>query len=442
MPRAPIALAALVAVAGGSIGLHASGPPLCGLTQITDRVLHCPQAQQSAPAPAQTTQAPASSATPSSPAAPATVVRTGPVIRTPATPQYVPDIAVVRFVRTATAAQVNRLLARVGASPVRRIAGLDTVAVKVRHGTLAAALAKLNRSGFVAAATRDEVLQVMLGAPNDANYSLQWGLPLAGFPTAWQRTRGSRAVTVAVLDTGVNGAVADLVGNVEPGIDLTGTGLTDVDGHGTAVAGVIAAHANNGVGGAGVCPNCRILPIKVMANDGKGDLATVAQGIVKAAQLHAEVIDLSLGGPVGLDALKQAVDFATAKGAIVVAAAGNSGLGTPFYPANYPNVIGVAGTNQSDRLYTWSERGTWVRVAAPGCNVAPLTQGGYGMFCGTSSATPLVAGLAALAVSYRPHAGPARISRAIEKTAHRIGPSAGHGRIDAGAALKSLAGTS
>lgn len=435
MFRAPrsLVVAAVLAAIGGGVSVPASGPGLCGLTRVTDRLFDCTQSEQeNAPAKTASGQSSASSSSATS-----AVARTGPVIRTSTVPRYLPDTAVVRFAHGTTTAQANRLLARIGASPVRKITGLHTVAVKVRHGTLASSLAKLGRSPLVAAATRDEVLHV-LAAPNDANYRLQWGLPLAGFPAAWLHTRGSRAVTVAVLDTGVNGVVPDLKGNVKAGIDLTGSGLTDVDGHGTAVAGVIAAHANNGLGGAGVCPNCTILPVKVMGNDGNGDLATVAQGIVRAANAHAKVIDLSLGGPVGLDALKQAVDYANAKGAIVVAAAGNSGKGTPFYPANYPNVIGVAGTNQGDRLYTWSERGTWVRVAAPGCNVAPLAKGGYGMFCGTSSATPLVAGLAALARAYKPHASVASIARAIELTAHKIGPSAGHGRINAAAALAAL----
>lgn len=433
MPRAPIAVAVMAALVGGAAGLHASGPPLCGLTQITDHVLGCKQQSQPSNAPAQPTTSQSSASTPST-----AVARTGPVIRTSTTPQYVPDTAIVRFApKTATAA-ADRALARVHGRRLGRIGALETVTITVPHGTLARALATLKASNVVAAVTRDEVMSVFASHPDDANYSSQWGLPLAGFPVAWGKTQGRRTVTVAVLDTGVNGSVPDLSGNVKPGIDLTGTGLTDVDGHGTAVAGVIAAHANNGLGGAGVCPKCMILPIKVMGNDGKGDLATVAQGIVKATQLHAKVIDLSLGGPAGLDALKQAVDYATAHGSVVVAAAGNSGLGTPFYPANYPNVIGVAGTNQSDRLYTWSERGTWVRVAAPGCNVAPLTHSGYGMFCGTSAATPLVAGLAGLALSYRTHATVAQVTKAIEATAHRIGPSAGHGRINAGAALTKL----
>jgi subtilisin family serine protease len=186
-----------------------------------------------------------------------------------------------------------------------------------------------------------------------------------------------------------------------------------------------------------VCSSCTILPVKVMNADGQGDLAVVAQGIVRAADMHARVIDLSLGGPAPLDALKHAVDYALSKGAIVVAAAGNSGRGTPFYPANYPNVLGVAGTTSHDHLYGWSERGSWVQVAAPGCNVAPLTHG-YGMFCGTSSATPLVAGLAGLAVSLKPHATNLQVIKAIEATAHRIGANAGHGRIDAGRALGAL----
>lgn len=434
MLRAPrsLVIAVLLAAIGGGVTVRASGPGLCGLTRVTDRLLNCTTSEQEEK-PAQTQSAQTQSAQTSS----SRVARTGPVIKTPTAAQYVADAAIVRFERTATTAQANRLLARVGATAVRTIGDLHTVEVRVVHGTVARTLAKLNRSQLVAVATRDELLHV-LTAPNDANYSLQWGLPLAGFPAAWLKTHGSRAVVVAVLDTGVNGAVPDLAGNVKPGIDLTGSGLTDVDGHGTAVAGVIAAHANNGLGGAGVCPNCSILPVKVMGNDGTGSLATVAQGITRAADLHAKVIDLSLGGPVGFDALKQAVDYATAKGSIVVAAAGNSGKGAPYYPANYPNVLGVAGTNQGDRLYTWSERGTWVQVAAPGCNVAPLAKGGYGMFCGTSAATPLVAGLAALAVAYRPHAGVARIEAAIEKTARKIGPSAGHGRINAAAALAAL----
>ncbi len=242
---------------------------------------------------------------------------------------------------------------------------------------------------------------------------------------------------VAVIDTGVDATQPDLAGVVRPEIDLVdgGSSTGDDNGHGTAVAGVIAALANNGIGGAGVCGACSILPIKAMGSNGNGDLATVAAGIVKAADMHARVIDLSLGGPQGLDALAQAVAYANSKGAVVVAAAGNSGLATPFFPANYPGVISVAGSNQADRLYSWSEHGTWIAVSAPGCNVAPLLQGGYGQFCGTSSATPLVAGLAGLMVAADPGATGVRVASAIERTAKRIRAGVRFGRISAAAAL-------
>jgi subtilisin family serine protease len=420
-------VAIVIAAVGGVVSVRSSGSPvLCGITRVTDRLLDCPPTS-----PSSSRRVPAARTASS-------LAGADPVVRTSTTPQYVPDTVVVSFARGTTTAQANALLAKLHARPLRHIANLRTNAVKVPHGTVPQALAQLNRSRLVGVATRDEVLSVLSAAPNDANYGLQWGLPLAGFPVAWTKTVGSRSVVVAVLDTGVNGEVPDLRGSVRPGVDLTGTGPADTNGHGTAVAGVIAAHANNGIGGTGVCPSCTLLPIKVMNADGTGDLATVAQGIVRAADMHARVIDLSLGGPAPVDALKQAVDYALGKGAIVVAAAGNSGRGTPFYPADYPNVLGVAGTTSHDRLYGWSERGTWVQVAAPGCNVAPLTHGGYGMFCGTSSATPLVAGLAGLAVSLKPHATNLQVVKAIEATAHRIGADAGHGRIDAGRTLAAL----
>ncbi|HEY2073847.1 MAG TPA: S8 family serine peptidase, partial [Gaiellaceae bacterium] len=201
---------------------------------------------------------------------------------------------------------------------------------------------------------------------------------------------------------------------------------------------VIAALADNGVGGAGVCSACSILPVKVMGSNGNGDLATVAAGIVRAADMHARVIDLSLGGPQGLDALQQAVSYAISKGSLIVAAAGNSGLATPFFPANYPGVISVAGSNQSDRLYGWSEHGPWIAVSAPGCNVAPLIHGGYGQFCGTSSATPLVAGLAGIMVAAHPAATGVRVTSAIERTAKRIRAGVHFGRISAAAALAAV----
>jgi subtilisin family serine protease len=306
-------------------------------------------------------------------------------------------------------------------------------------------LAGLANSAIVAHAERDLVFHSMgvVAPPNDTFFSRQWGLRLSDFGGPWGKQHGARSVIVAVVDTGVDASQPDLAGVVLPGFNvITGTTDTsDQNGHGTAAAGVIAALANNGIGGAGVCSACLILPIKAMGANGTGDTAQVAAGIVKAANLGAKVINLSLGAPQSLDTLQQAVNYATAKGAVVLAAAGNSGVSTTFFPAGYSNVISVAGSNPSDRLYGWSNYGSWVSVAAPGCNVAPLIHGGYGLFCGTSSATPLVAGLVGLTLSVKRSARPAQVTKAIDQAAKRIHAKVEFGRIDAGAALARILGS-
>jgi subtilisin family serine protease len=449
--RAAIVATALGATCatGASAGVEANAdgslPGLCGLSTQVDSLLGCPQQQppqqqQQPPQPQQET----SSASAPSPRAPtssaAPQLQPGaPVVRRSTQPQYVPNVLVVRFRSGVSAAAQARLLHRIGARPRTHIQPLHIDVVSV--ASVARAQAKLDASPLVMHATRDEVLHVFASAPpNDSFFSYEWGFRQAGFTTIWHRASSSRPVIVAVLDTGVDATQPDLAGVVRPQIDLVNGGAStgDDNGHGTAVAGVIAALANNGVGGAGVCSACSILPIKVMGSNGNGDLATVAAGIVKAADMHARVIDLSLGGPQGLDALAQAVAYAIGKGSVVVAAAGNSGLATPFFPANYPGVVSVAGSNQSDRLYPWSEHGTWIAVSAPGCNVAPLLHGGYGQFCGTSSATPLVAGLAGIMVAAHPSATNVRVASAIERTAKRTRAAVRFGRISAATALAAV----
>jgi subtilisin family serine protease len=405
---------------------------LCGVNPTVDSLLGC-----AAPAPAQaaTTGATTTAAGPSTPA----LEPIPPVVRSSTHATYLPNVLLVRFRPGVAPARASELLARLGAQPATQIAHLGVRSVLVEPSRLTHVLTALRASELVRNADRDEVLHVMGTTVNDTFFANQWGLRLAGFTKAWGRTRGSGNVIVAVVDTGVT-SVPDLAGLVLPGVDLVNgdPDASDDNGHGTNVAGVIAAHADNGVGGAGVCWKCSILPIKVMGANGNGDLATVAAGIVKAADMGAKVIDVSLGGPAGVPALQQAVSYASSKGALVVAAAGNSGLAVPFYPANYANVISVAGSNPRDRLYAWSEHGPWIRVAAPGCNVAPTIHGGYGEFCGTSSAAPLVAGLAAYLLSARPQATPVKLAGAVQKAARHIKTGVAFGRIDASAALTAV----
>jgi thermitase len=417
---------------GPSAAADASGQPsgfLCGVSPAIDALLGCSEPAAPSASPAQE----AAAAQEQLAAAPA-------VERSATRATYLPNVLIVRFRAGVSYARGSALLARRGARTQMVIAPLRVRVVSVQASRRDSVLSSLRSSRLVARADLDEVLHVMGTTVNDTFFGKQWGLRVAGFTNAWQRTQGAHPVLVGVVDTGVTASSPDLAGLVRPGIDLVNgdNDASDDNGHGTAVAGVIAAHANNGIGGAGACWRCTILPIKVMGANGNGDLATVAAGIVKAADMGAKVIDVSLGGPGGLPELQQAAAYASSKGSLIVAAAGNSGLAVPFYPANYPNVISVGGSDQSDRLYPWSEHGPWVRVSAPGCNVAPLLHGGYGEFCGTSSATPLVAALAGYLRSVRPQASIPKLIGAIEKTARRPQAGVAFGRINAAAALKAL----
>jgi serine protease len=249
--------------------------------------------------------------------------------------------------------------------------------------------------------------------PDDPLYaSKQWHLKRVGAETAWSYTCG-QGVTVAVVDTGI--ACFDK-GPFSKGTDLAGTrcegGWNFVDntreayddqGHGTHVAGTIAQTTNNGMGAAGLAFCATLMPIKVLNKQGFGSTANVAEGIRFAADNGAQIINLSLGGPIKSGILKDAVDHAISRGVVVVAAAGNSGKKVGW-PAAYPGVVAVSATDDTDKIAWFSSRGPEVAIAAPGVAVTQQTicNGGqnkceiFGTFNGTSMASPHVAGVAAL----------------------------------------------
>ena len=269
--------------------------------------------------------------------------------------------------------------------------------------------------------------------PNDPEWTQQWGLRQVEAPAAWALMAGaSRQVVVAVVDSGVDPNQPDLQGALVPGADFADPSGSTADqyGHGTMVAGVIAARGDNGQGVAGVCWNCLIMPIKVLDANGSGTATSIAEGIRWAADHGANVINMSfvLSGPD--DGVASAISYAHDKGVIVIAAAGNSGSGAATYPAVYPYVVSVAATDDTDQLYTWSTRGSWVTLAAPGCTMTTALGGGFASFCGTSAAAPLVAGLAAL--GYEAGASSeAQLEAALEHTAKPLPGAVGSGRVDA-----------
>jgi subtilisin family serine protease len=305
--------------------------------------------------------------------------------------EYASGQLVVGLEDDATRAEVKTAVEDAGATVEKSIGAIGTKVLEVPTGQVEEAIDSLEDSPAIEYVERDVVLEATATVPNDTLWQEQWGPRRVRAPRAWDATKGSSSVVVAVVDTGVDYGHPDLQGLFVPGYDFVNLDADprDDQGHGTAVAGVIAARTQNHLGQAGMCWRCSVMPVKVLDRTGSGPTSTIAAGIVWAVTHGARVINLSLGGAGTTQVLQDAVLFAATKGVVVVAAAGNSGSSTKFYPAAYADALSVAATTSSDNLYDWSNRGLdWVQVAAPGCNVAPVRGGGYGTFCGRPPSSP------------------------------------------------------
>lgn len=248
-------------------------------------------------------------------------------------------------------------------------------------------------------------------------------------------------MTVAVIDSGVQATVTDLSGLVLNGFDYyvpERLGKLDDYGHGTNVASILGAHANNNVHIAGYNQTVRILPVKVLNSTGQATNSTVTQGIIDAADAGAKVLNLSLGGSTYSPAMEMAVAYAREEGAVVIAAAGNDKLeGNPvMYPAAYPGVIAVGATNLNDGSGAFSNTGPYLDLAAPGVGILVVGPGD-GLFIGdgTSFAAPYVAGLAAQLLAVNPALTPDQVENLLTSTATDLGPvgwdeTFGHGIIN------------
>jgi subtilisin family serine protease len=351
------------------------------------------------------------------------------------------DRLLVKFKANTRTADVGRALKSARATEISTIRDLGVRVVSVSPERLDAALTTLRRSRQVLFAEYDGIARAADTLPNDPWWPNEWAQVKTKAPKAWDSTTGAASTVVAVLDTGIDAAQPDLQGALVAGRDVVnGDAAPDDDhGHGTMVAGIVGARSNNGLGVASYCWKCSIMPVKVLGADGLGSFSNVAGGITWSVDHGARVINMSLGGTTASNTLAQAVKYAHDHGVVLVAAAGNNGSATPTYPAAYPEVIGVAGSDGTDALYSWSNRGSWVKVAAPGSNMTTARGGAYTGFAGTSSASPVVAGIAGLAVSYAPERSNVEIEQAIESSAVAIAAgSVQYGRVDASATLLSL----
>jgi type VII secretion-associated serine protease mycosin len=304
----------------------------------------------------------------------------------------------------------------------------------------ASAVATQTPSGPVPAATA--------GTPpsDDPLRPRQWALDALGAERLWTVSRGAGQV-VAVIDSGVDATHPDLAGRVLVGTDYvtaSGTGWTDQFGHGTHVAGIVAAVAGNRIGISGLAPDARILPVRVLDRDGAGWDSDIAAGLLWAADQGASVINLSLGGPDASELVRAAVAIVIGRGAVVVAAAGNERAdGNPVnYPAGFalPGQLGVAATTAARVSARYSNTGSYVSLAAPGDRILSTFDGSYEELSGTSMAAPYVAAVVALVRAAAPALGPVDVARLLTSTADDLevagrDDATGAGLVDPSAAL-------
>lgn len=260
-------------------------------------------------------------------------------------------------------------------------------------------------------------------AVTDPLYNQQWYAPETYADKAWDMLKRRDMVRVAIIDTGVNGNHPDLKGRVLKGYDfVNGKDDTGDDhGHGTFAAGIIAASANE-IGIRGLYDFAQILPVRVVGKDGIGTYEDTAKGIIWAADQGAKVINLSIGGYGYSYILQDAVDYALEKGCLLVAAGGNDGTKQPIYPAAYPDVIGVSALSHDGHIWSSSNNGKHIDVAAPGTDILSTGLGeDYVYVTGTSAAASVVSALAAMIVSERPDLSSSAIERIIMQSAKDLG---------------------
>jgi subtilisin family serine protease len=367
-----------------------------------------------------------------------------------------------------------RSLARIGAAPMQESSAQDqNVFVMKREVAEGLGISKLSDLArywprATAAAATATIAPAGIVTPTAGSLqSQQWAFSpssILNVPAAWKLSQG-KGVVVAVVDSGVDVTHPDLAPNIWTnfnevpgngidddhngyvddvhGVDLSNPGpaqdLSDGLGHGTHVAGIIAA-AGVGGGVIGVAPMAKIMVVKVLGNDGSGTTGAVAQGIRYAAANGARIINLSLGGESPDPALVSAIEAAAAANVLVVAAAGNDGRDIdshPFYPAAIPapNLIAVASTdpNNGTAISSFSNFGSLdVQVAAPGESILSTARtGGYVEMSGTSMATPMVSGVAALMASANPNLSAVDLRALLMQTAGRSSLPVASGYVDA-----------
>ena len=358
--------------------------------------------------------------------------------------------------------KLEEIKSEYGASVQRQIEEQDHYLLNIAgEESIAEAVNDLNRRDYVEFAQPNYVVETLA---NDWDFSAlprfyeghQWALHAIDAPQAWQETTGSSDTVIAVLDTGVDYTHQEFGERVlvEEGTntleDYDEDDIMDYHGHGTHVAGIAAAGGPNEVEEAemaGASWQSKVLPVKVLGDEGVGDQFSVDLGIEHARQFAENnpdkrvVINMSLGARGYAPARNSLIDAALAEDVVVVAAMGNDFKNVLATPASSPGVIAVGATDSQNEKAGFSTEGEWISVAAPGEDIiSSYPMGNYGYAGGTSMAAPYVAGTAALVLAENPDLSPADVKYHLEETAEDLGSPGfnekfGHGIINAASAV-------
>lgn len=336
--------------------------------------------------------------------------------------------------------EVGELLSAHGGKVKSKIEGINVYIVELPENANEKAIAALlaHNPKFNFAEVDSVVTAVQL--TDDPLYANQWHLPKINAPSAWDLSTGA-GVTIAILDTGVDGTHPDLAARMVPGFNTydNNTNTADVEGHGTMCAGTAAAIGNNSVGTTGVAWNANIMPIRISDRRARGYSSTIAAGITWAGDHGAKIASISFGPLNGSSTVISAAQYFQGKGGVVLNSGGNSGVLESY--ANTEYMITVAATDPNDARTSWSTYGNFIDITAPGLEIWTTTRGGgYSNPSGTSFSCPLTAGVVALMFSINPTLSPIQIQNILSSTSVDLGSLGwdqyyGQGRVDANAAV-------
>ncbi|MEO8028020.1 MAG: S8 family serine peptidase [Bryobacteraceae bacterium] len=362
-------------------------------------------------------------------------------------PEYVPGRLLVGHLAGMEDAPLPRGLAQRGAKLTRKIGRLPVSVIEAADDQIDQLEIDLRASGQFQFVERDYYAHGSV-QPNDPSFPGQWHLAKIAAPAAWDINRGSSGIIIAIVDSGVDGSHPDLSSKMVAGWNFVNNNSDthDVLGHGTAVAGTAAAATDNATGVAGVTWMSKIMPLVALDSSNYATYSNIASAITYAADHGARVVSISIAGTMSSSTLQNAVDYAWNKGVLVVAAAGNSSSSSPNYPAACNNAIAVGATDSNDALASFSNYGNWVDVVAPGTYISTTNNGGgYGQWQGTSFSTPIVAGVAALALSANGSLSPSAVTSLLTQNADDLGSPGfdsafGWGRVNAYRVLQAAGG--